>query len=112
MVKVIALLKRKSGLTREEFKRRWLDEHLKLSSQIPDLLGYYVNIAIDHQPEGDGVQPLYDGTAELWFKDIETMEAAFASEEGVIAGEDADLFSDLRIHIYTEEHTVIPGPVR
>src|SRR5574341_1286742 len=75
MVKVIALLNRKPGMTREAFKRRWLDEHLKLSSQIPNLLGYYVNIAIDHQPDGDGVQPIYDGTAELWFKDIETMEA-------------------------------------
>ena len=112
MVKVIALLKRKPGMTREAFKRRWLDEHLKLSSQIPDLLGYYVNIAIDHQPDGDGVQPLFDGTAELWFEDIETMEAAFTSEKGVIAGVDADSFADVRIHIYTEEHTVIAGPVR
>ena len=112
MVKVIALLKRKPGWTREEFKKRWLDEHLKLSSQIPDLLGYYVNIAIDHQPDGDGVDSLYDGTAELWFDSIEKMEAAFESKKGVIAGADADLFADVRIHIYTEEHTVIPGPVR
>jgi uncharacterized protein (TIGR02118 family) len=99
-------------MTREEFKNRWLNEHLKLSSQIPNLLGYYVNIAINHQPDGDGVQPFFDGTAELWFKDIETMEAAFASQKGVVAGVDADLFSDVRIHIYTEEHEVIRGPVR
>jgi len=28
----------------------------------------------------------------------------------VAAGADADEFADVRIHIYTEEHFVIPGP--
>jgi hypothetical protein len=38
------------------------------------------------------------------------MEAAFDSQEGKVAGEDADQFAELRIHIYTEEHFVVPGP--
>lgn len=110
MVKCIALLKRKPGTTREEFEQRWLKKHLKLSTRMPGLLGYRVNIAINHQPEGDGVEPIYDGTAELWWDSIEAMEAAFASDEGVTAGADADQFATVRIHIYTEEHVVVPGP--
>ena len=62
MIKLIALLKRKPGLTREEFADRWLNDHIKLSSKMPGLRGYRVNIAIDHQPDGDGVEPIYDGS--------------------------------------------------
>jgi uncharacterized protein (TIGR02118 family) len=110
MIKLIALLKRKPGLTREEFARRWLNDHVKLSSKMPGLRGYRVNIAIDHQPEGDGVEPPYDGTAELWWDSVQAMEDAFNSPEGKTAGEDADQFAQVRIHIYTEEHDVVPGP--
>lgn len=110
MVKLIALLKRKPGYSKEEFARRWLDEHIKLSSRMPGLLGYRINLAIEHQPDGDNIEPIYDGTAELWWDSVEAMEAAFASEEGVVAGIDADKFADVRIHIYTEEHVVVPGP--
>ena len=108
MIKLIALLKRKPGMDREQFTRRWLDEHIKLSSKMPGLRGYFINIAIDHQPEGDCVEPIYDGTAELWWDSVEAMEAAFASEEGKIAGIDADKFAEVRTHIYTEEHVVVP----
>lgn len=110
MIKLIALLKRKPGLTREEFADRWLNDHIKLSSKMPGLRGYRVNIAIDHQPDGDGVEPIYDGTAELWWDSVEAMEAAFDSQEGKVAGEDADQFAELRIHIYTEENFIVPGP--
>ncbi len=110
MIKVIALLKRKPGLTREEFANRWLNEHTKLSSKLPGLRGYRINIATDYQPDGTGVEPLYDGTAELWWDSFEEMDASFASEIGVRAGADADEFSSVRIHIYTEEHDIVPGP--
>ncbi len=109
MVKLIALLKRKPGLTRQQFASRWINEHLKLSTKMPGVRGYRVNIATMHQPDGDGVEPLYDGTAELWWDSMEAMEAAFESKEGKIAGADADEFALVRIHIYTEEHIAIPG---
>ena len=110
MIKLIALLKRKPGLSREEFARRWLEEHLRLSTKMPGVRGYRVNIATHHQPDGDGVEPLYDGTAELWWDSVGAMEAAFASAAGKIAGADADQFAEVRIHIYTEEHIAVPGP--
>jgi len=110
MVKVIALLKRKPGISRDEFARRWREDHIRLSSQLPDLRGYRINIAGDYQPAGMGAEPLYDGTAELWWDSFEAMDAAFASEIGRVAGADADDFCELRIHIYAEEHIVVPGP--
>lgn len=110
MIKVIALLKRKPGMSRQEFADRWIKDHVKLSSKMPGLLGYRCNVAIDYQPGGTGIEPLYDGTAELWFESPEAMDAAFASEEGRIGGADADDFCAVRIHIYTEEFIVVPGP--
>jgi len=110
MIKLIALLKRKPGISREAFEERWLNEHTKLSGKMPGVRGYRINIANDYQPSGAGVEPIYDGTAELWWDSVEAMEASFASDIGVAAGADADQFCEVRIHIYTEEHFVVPGP--
>lgn len=110
MVKLIALLKRKPGISKEEFAQRWLNEHIKLSTLIPGVRGYRINIATDRQPEGTGDEPIYDGTAEMWWDSIEVMEEAFASNEGKVAGADADQFAEVRIHIYTEENIIITGP--
>jgi uncharacterized protein (TIGR02118 family) len=107
MVKLIAFLKRKPGMSREDFVQRWVNEHTQLSSQLPGLLEYRINTALQHQPGGDGLEPLYDGTAELWWESIEAMEASFASEIGKRAGADADEFCEVRLHLYTQEHFIV-----
>jgi len=108
MIKLIAFLKRKPGMTMEEFKVRWVDVHCKISGQMPGLLGYKVNINQPHQP--DNQEPTYDGTAELWWNSVEDMEAAFVSDIGKKAGADADEFAELRYHLYTDEYIIVPGP--
>lgn len=106
MIKLIALLKRKPGITMEEFKTRWVEEHTKLSAKLPGLIDYRINIAIDEQ-EIEGELP-YDGTAELWWDSLEDMKASFDTEIGSIAGADADEFCEIRQHIYTEEFVIKP----
>jgi uncharacterized protein (TIGR02118 family) len=112
VIKVIALLKRKSGISKEEFSQRWLVKHAKLAAKMPGLLGYRINIALPYQPAGTNIEPLYDGTAELWWKSADAMDAAFTSEIGKAAGTDADEFTDVRIHVYTEENIIVPGPIK
>jgi uncharacterized protein (TIGR02118 family) len=104
-VKVIALIKAKPGMTREEFKKRWVDEHCLLTIKMKNLRGYRVNIAIDEYQDIQGELP-YDGTAELWWDSLDEMKADFESEEGVLAGEDADSFTVIRMHLYTEEYII------
>ncbi|MBL8156897.1 MAG: EthD family reductase [Anaerolineae bacterium] len=106
MIKLIAFLKRKPGMTMEQFKVRWVDEHTRISSKLPGLLGYYININVPNQPSN--LEPNYDGTAELWWNSVEEMEASFASEIGAAAGKDADEFCEMRFHLYTTEYTIIP----
>ena len=110
MIKLIALLKRKPGISREEFARRWVEEHTHISAKLPGVMGYRINIASERQPSGQGDEPLYDGTAEMWAESVDAMEAAFDTEVGRLAGADADEFAEVRIHVYTEEHVVIAGP--
>lgn len=107
MVKLIALLKRKPGMSRAEFRERWLIEHTKLSSQLPRCREYRINICLGEQPADTGDEPLYDGTAELWWDSVAEMEASFDADIARVAGEDADSFCEVRIHLYTEEFTVV-----
>jgi len=103
-VKLIALLKARPGMSRAEFERYWIEEHAPLNLKFKNLKGYRVNIALeDYQDEED--LP-YDGTAELWWDSIEEMEEDFNSQEGQIAGADADGFTSMRMHVYTREHVV------
>jgi uncharacterized protein (TIGR02118 family) len=110
VVKLIAFLKRRPEIGKEEFARRWVESHAKMAAQLPGLRGYRINIAADRQPADSGSEPIYDGTAELWWDNIEAVEAAFATDLGRRAGADADQFAALRIHVYTTEHVIVPGP--
>lgn len=102
-VKLIALLKARDGMTRDEFARRWLDEHAPLTLRFPNLKEYRINVALEEYQEIDGPLP-YDGTAELWWDSLEEMQADFASPEAMSAVDDADTFTSVRTHIYTSEH--------
>jgi uncharacterized protein (TIGR02118 family) len=104
-VKLIALLKAKPGMSRQEFGERWLKGHAPLTLEFKNLKGYCINIAIDEYQEIDGDLP-FDGTAELWWDSLEEMQEDFDSEEAHRAVADADTFTLRRVHIYTREHAL------
>jgi uncharacterized protein (TIGR02118 family) len=104
-VKLIALLKGKPGMSREEFARRWVDGHAPLTMKFKNLKGYRINIAIDEYQELEGELP-YDGTCEMWWDSLDEMQEDFASLEAETAVADADTFTVVRTHIYTEEHVL------
>jgi uncharacterized protein (TIGR02118 family) len=101
-VKLIALLKAKPGMGRDEFAKRWVEGHAPLTLRFPNLKGYRINVAIEEYQELEGELP-YDGTAELWWDSLEEMQEDFASEAAAAAVADADTFTVVRTHIYTEE---------
>jgi uncharacterized protein (TIGR02118 family) len=102
-VKLIALAKAKPGMSREDFTKRWVNEHCPLTLKFKNLKGYRVNIAIDEYQEIEGELP-YDGTAELWWDSLEEMKEDFASPEAKAAVTDAGTFTVTLIHIYTQEY--------
>jgi uncharacterized protein (TIGR02118 family) len=104
-VKLIALLKARPGMTREEFARRWVDGHAPLTLKFKNLKGYRINVAIDEYQEIAGELP-FDGTAELWWDSLEEMQEDFDSPEAATALADADIFTVVRTHIYTREYVL------
>jgi uncharacterized protein (TIGR02118 family) len=102
MVKLISLMKRKDGLSREEFARWALEEHALIGRRMPGIRQYRINLLRADQPEAD-----YDGVFELWFDSIEALQAALDSEVGAQAREDALAHASARKHLRVEEHVII-----
>lgn len=76
MVKVIAFVRRRSGMDREEFLRHWQIDHPAYVRQLKGIRRYVQNPAIEHRRTW-----LYDGVAELWFDSVRDVAAAFDSPE-------------------------------
>ena len=109
MIKVIGLLRRKPGISREEFLRHWKDHHGALAMRVPEFARHvrkYVQVHRVSIPELDaqerynqsGLPMEYDGAVEMWFDSPETMQKAFAALGDPVAckelREDEDRFID------------------
>ena len=106
MIKLVALVTRKSGMTPEAFRDYWLRIHAPLAAQIPGMRGYRINVA----GEPGGMRPApYDGSAEIWFDSREAMDAGLGSPEGQTAGDDTEHFTDEIVFLVTEETVIVDG---
>ena len=106
MVKLVFLLNRRSGMDLDDFRRYWRDEHSQIGSALPGLRKYVQN----HSGASLDGSPLpCDGFAELWFDDMESLNAALTSPEGLAALADSENFLDVeRIQTFVvEEITII-----
>ena len=95
MIKVITMLKRKDGLTLEEFSRHWQEKHgpllLKL---VPGLKRYVLNTPV-RLPRSGELQ--FDGIGESWFDDLESWRRAadfYSGDEGKPIWDDEEKFLD------------------
>ncbi len=93
MVKLIYCITRKEGMSVEEFQTYWRETHGPIAGRIPGLRRYVQCHTLPQLYEGDNA-PAYDGAAELWFDDIESMQSAMASPEVKAAREDERNFID------------------
>ncbi len=102
MIKLISLMKRADGSSREEFARWAIEEHAQLGKQMPGIRQYRINLVGANEPEGE-----FDGAFEMWFDDAAAIDAAFASTQGATARDDAMVHASKRIHLRTEEHVIV-----
>lgn len=102
MVKLISLMKRKDGMSREEFARWAVEEHALIGRRMPGIRQYRINVLRADQPEAD-----FDGAFELWFDSVAALQAALDSDVGTEAREDALAHASRRIHLRTEEHIIV-----
>lgn len=103
MIKVIALVKKRSDLTMEEFERIWTKEHTPLAVRLGQK-PYRVNI-IRSAVDADRPAP-FDGTAEMYWPSEEAFRAALASPAGLIAGKDVANFAEQVQLVIVDEHVI------
>ncbi|MFC1822261.1 EthD family reductase [Thermodesulfobacteriota bacterium] len=109
MIKLLAFLKRKDGITFEEFSNYWKDNHGPLVKKLlPEAKRYVQNHARKGSEKGE--QP-FDGVAELWFESDEAWKktaAAFGGEEGKTIQKDELNFLDQSKSVFfvTEEKVI------
>ena len=106
MIKAIYLIRRKPEMSREDFHRYWREVHGPIAARIPGMRRYVQCHAL---PDAPGVTDEYDGAAEAWFDDLESLGRALASPEYAAAREDEGRFIDLErtALLLTEEVPVI-----
>ncbi len=107
MIKLVYCLRRLPNLTREEFQRYWRETHGPLVQKHAGALAIrrYVQVhTLDHPAnstlqETRGGPESYDGVAELWWDDAESLMRGFSTPEGQAAGrellEDEHRFIDV-----------------
>jgi uncharacterized protein (TIGR02118 family) len=106
-IKLTFAVRRRADVAQEEFHRYWRDEHGPLVRSLQDVLGIrrYVQVHRLETPFNDALQASrdalepFDGTAELWWEDLDALAAGSSSPEGLAAAqallEDEGRFIDL-----------------
>lgn len=108
MIRLVFALRRKAGLSRDEFHDYWLNRHAPLVAGFTgdlDILRYVQTHAVDDDASaaaraarGD-MEPAYDGVAELWWASEADLTARLETEAAQRAGaallEDEARFIDL-----------------
>jgi uncharacterized protein (TIGR02118 family) len=108
MIKLVFTVRRRDGMTREEFQRYWREEHAQLVKRHAETLRIrrYVqtharDTDLDEALAGarEGEARYYDGVAELWWESLDDLVEASTSDAGQMAGqallEDERRFIDL-----------------
>lgn len=102
MIKRITLVKRRDGMTTEEFARHWTTTHAELAKRLSGIRGCRINVV---QEWIDDEQP-WDGIGEVWFDSVEAMDAAFAELADEFAA-DRPLFIGEASRVMVEEFIVV-----
>ena len=112
-VKLICTIKRRPGMTPEEFHRYWREVHGPLVASTRSgrhALRYEQN----HRPLADYGRPGgtdYDGVTEQWFESLDDFYASLKEEDYALIAADIEKFIDTSalVWVMTEEPEVVVG---
>ena len=102
MLKVLSLMKRKEGMSFDEFRNWAKNEHPKLAEKIPGMRGYRMNVPLKESPDLP-----YDAISEMWWDSDEARLKGVGTAEGKAAGADATAHCAIRFHFMAEEKVFI-----
>lgn len=123
MIKLVFTLRRREGITRDEFQLYWREKHAPLVQRHAAALHIrrYIQVHLAETDLDEAIaaprssQPrLYDGVAELWWDSLEDLSAVFSTDAGQAAAQelldDEQRFIDLpRSPLWLGEENVVIG---
>jgi uncharacterized protein (TIGR02118 family) len=111
MVKVLTFLKRKAGMSVEDFQAYWLTRHPAVVTRLPGVRRYVQShTLVSAYRKGE---PVYDGIAEVWADDTDALRAMTRSPENAHVQADEARFIDRSTmgFLVTEERVIVEGEV-
>jgi uncharacterized protein (TIGR02118 family) len=93
MVKLVACLKRKPGVSVEQFQRHWRTQHAEIVARQAGLRRYVQNHVLPASYASG--EPAFDGVAEAWFDDVDAMRKLAPTPEYRAVRGDEPLFLDV-----------------
>ncbi|MHB8566203.1 MAG: EthD domain-containing protein [Nitrososphaerales archaeon] len=114
MIKVVRFVKRRKDLTREQFKEYWLKQHSKLET-LPQASPVKKIVATFFTDKSlpPGIEPPFDGIAELYYETIEDVKRPSAERVKQMRADESN-FVDLSdepgeelLRFVTEEHVIL-----
>ena len=107
MIKRVSLVRRKPGMTSEDFVSHWAGPHVEIVRQLPGVLGLRLGVVEQWSPPGQA----WDGVGEIWFESVAAAERAFATEPWAsLLVEDRKLFLGEAQACFVSERTIVPPP--
>jgi uncharacterized protein (TIGR02118 family) len=111
VIKVVTCIKRRPGMSVEDFQAYWRERHPEVVVRLPGIRRY---VQSHTRPAGYRTgTPAWDGIAEVWFDDGRAMHALRGSPEMAAVEADESRFIDraaTRV-IATDEHVIKDEPV-
>ena len=110
-IKYIELVKRKAGMSVDDFQEYWLGTHGELASKIPGL-ERYVQSHTRKSAYASDREPKWDGLASMWFRSLAELRASPGTEAFKAVREDGlKLARDVGSrYLVTKEMVMIGSP--
>lgn len=107
MIKIVAIVRKKPHLSREQFLQQWYEEHPVFVRKLPRIKRYRQNPSIEHKKEWP-----FDGMAELWFDSVKDVAIAYAGPEAeALRDHEEHFLADMQWSIVEERPIDLPSDV-
>ena len=111
MVKVVTFLKRKAGMSVEDFQSYWRTRHPEVVVRLPGVQRYVQSHTLASAYRKG--EPIYDGIAEVWAENTDALRAMTKNPENAkVQADEAQFIDRARMgFLVTEEQAVVEGTV-
>jgi uncharacterized protein (TIGR02118 family) len=112
MIKMLITLKRREGMSQEQFKTYQREVHSPLLFAIPEANRYIRRFVVSYPvPAPSFPEPSYDAVIEAWFDTMDDLEALYLSEnfQTKVAPDHQNFISMSSVGRIISEETIVLG---